>query len=489
MGNVSFPRWLRRIEEELIAARRQEARVDPDQPLIGLALSGGGIRSATFALGLLQALASAGLLRSIDYLSTVSGGGYCGAFLGALYCRTPGGAIAVDAVEESLRDDSSPAVSWLRENGRYLAPGGGGDVLAAVAWTVRNWLAVHITMGAYFLAIFLLLQLSTSWISERLRHALNLDSQPIDPLWLLPLAVLLLCVAPLAACYWLIADSPGGPHSAAHQRSLWPAPLPMYAYVLVLAGCYSLIGRGRLVSWLATLVTLTILLSLAAYIIIAVWTWRQTRGSSGELQSLDRRTMLRNLSTDWLGGWVGVMLALACLALVDSCGGWLESWFANRDHLGATLTALSSTTVIPPLAQKLAKMAGGRAKMSELVESHWNLVWGALALVLGFALLVVWNALAHAIVAWLPAGQSWVVWPAIFWLAILIALAGNTLSFINRSSLESFYQARLTRAYLGASNPRRREPANADVSDAIAGDGLPMSQYQPHARGGPLHLI
>jgi hypothetical protein len=489
VGNASFPRSLRRIEQEFIAARRQEARVDANQPLIGVALSGGGIRSATFALGLLQALASARLLRSIDYLSTVSGGGYCGAFLGALYCRTPGGAVAVDAVEQSLRDDSSPAVSWLRENGRYLAPGGGGDVLAAVAWTVRNWLAVHITMGAYFLAIFLLLQLSTGWISERLRHGLNLNSQPFDPLWLLPLAVLLLCVAPLAACYWLIADSQGGPHSAAHQRSLWPALLPMYAYLVVLAGCYSLIGRDGLVSWLAALLTLTILLSLVAYIVIAIWTWRQTRGSDGELQSLDRRTMLRNLSTDWLGGWVGVMLGLVCLALVDMCGGWLYSHFKGQHSLATWLTGLSSMTVIPPLAQKLAKMAGGRAKMSELVESHWNLVWAALALVLGFVLLVVWNALAHAIIAWLPDGESWVVWSAVLWLAILIALAGNTLSFINRSSLESFYQARLTRAYLGASNQERRDPANADVSDAIAGDGMTMSQYQPHARGGPLHLI
>src|SRR5208337_5676593 len=43
--------------------------------LIGLAFSGGGIRSATFNLGILQALAENGLLHKFDYLSTVSGGG------------------------------------------------------------------------------------------------------------------------------------------------------------------------------------------------------------------------------------------------------------------------------------------------------------------------------------------------------------------------------------------------------------------------------
>ena len=46
--------------------------------LIGLAFSGGGIRSATFNLGILRAFACSGFLSHVDYLSTVSGGGYIG---------------------------------------------------------------------------------------------------------------------------------------------------------------------------------------------------------------------------------------------------------------------------------------------------------------------------------------------------------------------------------------------------------------------------
>lgn len=49
----------------------------------GIALSGGGIRSATFNLGLLQALENKNVLKRADYLSTVSGGGYVGGFLSA----------------------------------------------------------------------------------------------------------------------------------------------------------------------------------------------------------------------------------------------------------------------------------------------------------------------------------------------------------------------------------------------------------------------
>src|SRR5688572_26730784 len=65
------------------------------QNLVGLALSGGGIRSATFSLGLLQGLERLRLLRIFDYLSTVSGGGFAGGWWsawlarGGLQARTP----------------------------------------------------------------------------------------------------------------------------------------------------------------------------------------------------------------------------------------------------------------------------------------------------------------------------------------------------------------------------------------------------------------
>ena len=57
---------------------------DPNQRnLTGLAISGGGIRSASFAVGVLQVLADRGILSKFDYLSTVSGGGFLGTWLSA----------------------------------------------------------------------------------------------------------------------------------------------------------------------------------------------------------------------------------------------------------------------------------------------------------------------------------------------------------------------------------------------------------------------
>jgi hypothetical protein len=58
-----------------------------EEELTALCFSGGGIRSATFGLGIVQALAQNKLLSKFDYLSTVSGGGYLGSWLSAWIIR------------------------------------------------------------------------------------------------------------------------------------------------------------------------------------------------------------------------------------------------------------------------------------------------------------------------------------------------------------------------------------------------------------------
>jgi len=58
-----------------------------DDDFVGLALSGGGIRAASLGLGVLQTLCRNGLIRSVDYLSTVSGGGYIGSHFSSLVVR------------------------------------------------------------------------------------------------------------------------------------------------------------------------------------------------------------------------------------------------------------------------------------------------------------------------------------------------------------------------------------------------------------------
>jgi predicted acylesterase/phospholipase RssA len=93
--------------------------------LWGLCLSGGGIRSATFALGLIQSLAAVKLLPRFHYLSTVSGGGYIGSRLSSWAHRHPEG---IDGVVKDLnqppegkRIEADP-LWYLRSYTSYLNP-------------------------------------------------------------------------------------------------------------------------------------------------------------------------------------------------------------------------------------------------------------------------------------------------------------------------------------------------------------------------------
>ncbi len=166
--------------------------------LTGLAFSGGGIRSATFNLGVIMALAKSGLLSRFDYLSTVSGGGYVGAWLSAVLQRhatNPDGTRAKYGVGEIVdaqavasfqacltthpADSGLPqpdlttgfkpvehaAVRYLRRYTRYLAPRAGlsGDLLAAVALFMRNLLLLQIGLIAALATVLMGAHLIGLW--------------------------------------------------------------------------------------------------------------------------------------------------------------------------------------------------------------------------------------------------------------------------------------------------------------------------------------
>ena len=107
--------------------------------LSALCLSGGGIRSAAFCLGVMQALARNGVLAQFDYLSTVSGGGYIGSWLQRMI-HERGSPLAAQA---ALGDPDNPPAELrrLRDYTSYLAPNGGmisADLWADMVLYVRN---------------------------------------------------------------------------------------------------------------------------------------------------------------------------------------------------------------------------------------------------------------------------------------------------------------------------------------------------------------
>src|SRR5438552_14227243 len=151
-----------REELNLIRTRRGGAPVTAGQPIsedavmrdaqtvsaLGVSFSGGGIRSATFNLGVAQGLAERKLWRHVDYLSTVSGGGYIGSWLHGVVKskqRETGAASSAavfDAVDETLlagidREPGAPdrdPIAFLRKYSNYLAPRTG--LFSADTWVI-----------------------------------------------------------------------------------------------------------------------------------------------------------------------------------------------------------------------------------------------------------------------------------------------------------------------------------------------------------------
>ncbi len=121
-------------ERQALLQRRGQASSDFND-IAGLAISGGGIRSATLALGVVQRLGKTGVLQQIDYLSTVSGGGYIGSLISRYLNESAeqkeklADSPANKGVNVGLgRDDDpfgidsevSPVLQHLRNNSKYL---------------------------------------------------------------------------------------------------------------------------------------------------------------------------------------------------------------------------------------------------------------------------------------------------------------------------------------------------------------------------------
>ena len=187
---------------------------------VALCCSGGGIRSATFCLGVIQALAhydvtrlasphnqttnhesqgtaapvaesdaakkvrpeikidpEKSLLGRFHYLSTVSGGGYIGSWLSAWRARTDFATIINELTGRPQGADvEPPAISWLRAYSNYLTPALGitsADTWAAVAICIRNLILNWLVIIPVVCAALLLLKLiatASVWIAHTAQY-------------------------------------------------------------------------------------------------------------------------------------------------------------------------------------------------------------------------------------------------------------------------------------------------------------------------------
>jgi hypothetical protein len=130
---------------------------ESDQKRMGLSFSGGGIRSASFAMGVLQSLVSDKQLEKMDYLSTVSGGGYLGSSLtwflsqkddnGEHYGTRPDNFPFGRKREGGKHNSKNAILDFIRQHGNYLIPGHGLSSQSLIATILRTML---VSLAIYF---------------------------------------------------------------------------------------------------------------------------------------------------------------------------------------------------------------------------------------------------------------------------------------------------------------------------------------------------
>ena len=140
-------------EEKDYILKDRDKKGGKEVDLYGLAISGGGIRSASFGLGIMQALVRYGVLKKMDYLSTVSGGGYLGSSLtwflkeglpdgtpaGTKSENFPFGKGGVGARLDKTQNRNA-TLDFIRQHGNYLIPGKGVTGASLLAALKRNLL-------------------------------------------------------------------------------------------------------------------------------------------------------------------------------------------------------------------------------------------------------------------------------------------------------------------------------------------------------------
>lgn len=485
--------------------------------LAGLALSGGGIRSATFNLGLLAGMSrlardDAGrhsLLDLFDYLSTVSGGGYIGSFWTAWMARpSRRHRSSWPAVPDTMIE--APAVRHLREFSAFLAPRWGffeaemwqGLVsliaglipslavafavigLALVAWLTSTFFLACPRPAAGASVATLLTFVLLAWLERWWRSASRFDSEEelrasrrTYRVWA---AVAIVTVGWIQWC--LAATYDGAWFYAVHekwQRIDLPADWSAYEKWWALAG----MTARRLVvdafhphAWIVSprLFDLPLAWFLGAVVMMIArpFCWIVARGQShaGLRQAAFDRAVMRLLGSSLGSALIAVLwhfsinldgIKRAVVAGVVAAGGFaaLRNWMSVVMSSGPETGVLDRIKRYVP--QILAYLTVG---LAIVVTGYWLIAWGR---------------------------ADWFRWYLAS--AGMAATIGLMLCLDpSEIGLHAFYRDRLTRAYCGASNadPSMGGNRQTDVRSmddiVLAVDRTSLPDVPPPR---PLHLV
>ena len=497
-----------------------KAALDKNQA--ALCLSGGGIRSAAFSLGVLQALARKQLLTGFHYLSTVSGGGYIGGWLDAMLRVHGNDAKRVEA--ELARIKAPDALGRLRAFTEFLTPAPGvasADTWAAVLLWVRNVLVNWMIFAPALFALALLPGLYAdllrgmgpgwSWVLllaallalgiGSYKAAANLPSVDFPSAAFVPRVVigslfLWALLVPLAAAPWLrpvmpCCTVPGdvipplafvvvelvylavAVRETGRDRKLlwqnfgwWTLAAFVAAAALWLALDFGIARDPLIVAVLGPLaVTLAHLVQTVPYVALRKKAYR------GEL---DREWLARLSAENVVPALLWAVFAAVCLFLPRLL---LEGW---------------SSIVQPSLVGAFAFLSGPVAALIGMFSKDEPDVGGdapvggrfTLLLKIGLVLLaLIFAALLFMLLARLGAalsgGRALADFALLAVAAVLAWWLGQRIN-VNRFSMHAVYRNRLVRAFLGT--PRSRRTPD-EFTDFDPNDNLRMVEVKACADG------
>jgi hypothetical protein len=426
---------------------------NPVYDTTGVSLSGGGIRSAAFCLGALQSLAANRLIDQIDYLSTVSGGGYIGSSVSACMSQAPPDGKNQEFPFTAPNEyQDRPAVGHLRDFSNYILPRGSASLIDAVAVILRGLVTnlVIILAVVSFLVLVTLIAYPDSGLLMRgsflprffdtILAAACICSTGIVDSWV--------GAAPFALTFWLLG-----------ALSLFLAGWAVSRSRAEARGCDV---RGSGVAWSRWIIRIVIVMALL------------------DLQPLAIAGLF------WLVQHGGVLGLSKLVVGISAPFAAVVAFFSDR--LAAFVKRASQKPGTSMLLQRLAVQAAILAASAFVPLLLWLLYLSLAAEGMadplqahpGFGLLAggVSFDLFHRHVFLPPIAICLIAWIVLSAVAVRFAP--------NANSLHQLYRDKLSKAFLF--DPKWRETSGPDIDDLVPLDKERLSGISPSA-GGPYHLI
>ena len=372
-----------------------------DEPQgVALALSGGGIRSASFALGVVQALVNRGCFKAFDYLSTVSGGGYLGTALtwlrkqyGEGFERQLGSGLKGDRtaeLREGSNEDAAQGKTWLdyvRLHGNYLKPPSIG-ALSLMGVALRGMLFSLLVYGGATVALLTVL---SQWQFLPYWNEMPGTGHPWFSVerWATAFACLLgFQVLLYGLATWL---------TSVRAPVTVVGALALTVLLEIRARQMWVVGSREEHYWMANWpyavpLSVAFFLGAALLCVAGVMWWRENHpGSTKSVWGQSWHYRMRTTLQQWLGGTLGALLALLVLWSIPAVYGALFRFGLNHESqawlpsaVGALSTAIAGAASI---GRVLAKRGAASAQAPSSALTTVLEILAAAAVIYGILIL------------------------------------------------------------------------------------------------------